>query len=361
MRYDYKEEKKEVLEILRSRNKRQWLNLQLVMISVIVFTVVCLMLLINALLLLFRHVFALQFRVATWVFVALMSVSLSIVASVFLAKVILYPLVKLSEQLEKAANGDFSIELKTNSKIAEVRKLYDSFNRMQRQLRRTEMLQSDFITNVSHEFKTPIAAIEGYATLLQDTENETERKEYIERILLNSARLSDLAGNILLLSKLENCAVDIGKDKFSLDEQIRQAVVLLEPQWTKKNLDIDAELDEIEFCGNEGITYRVWYNLIHNAVKFSPEGGKLEVRLFEDSNRCIFTVKDEGPGIEPDKIEQIYDKFYQADSSRKSEGNGLGLSLAKRVITLYGGEIYAENMTNGCRFTVVLPIRKNEK
>ena len=174
-----------------------------------------------------------------------------------------------------------------------------------------------------------------------------EQKEYVEKILYNTQRLSSLTGSILLLSKIENQTITTDKSTFKLDEQIREAIVALEPSWENKNVDFDVEMDDISYYGSENLMHHVWSNLIGNAVKFGPENGVIRIRLQGDDQKIFFSVEDEGPGLSDEAKKRIFDKFYQADSSHKSEGNGLGLSLVKRILILEGGDITAENRDNG--------------
>lgn len=271
----------------------------------------------------------------------------------------LKPIAMLSESMKKVSNGDFSIRLKNHSKIKEIGELNRSFNSMTAELGTTEVLQSDFVSNVSHEIKTPLNAIEGYATLLQDRDcTEEERIRYTEKILFNTKRLSELVGNVLILSKIESGTVDINEDTFRLDEQIRQSIMLLEPKWVEKEIEFDIELDEITYTGDRNLLLHVWNNLIGNAVKFSPKGGLVTIRLEERGEEICFTVDDCGPGIGETAKKHIFDKFYQEDSSHKQDGNGLGLALVKRIIDMSGGSISAENLPEaGCRFKVVLKNR----
>lgn len=233
--------------------------------------------------------------------------------------------------------------------------MYAGFNLMTKELRATEILQTDFVSNVSHEFKTPINAIEGYATLLQNYEKlDTDQRQYVDKILFNTKRLSSLAGNILLLSRIDNQAIQTKQTTFRLDEQIRQSIVMLEPQWAEKDIEFDVELDDVEYTGSENLMHHVWDNLIGNAIKFNPQGGFVKVALVRTPGKIRFTVEDSGPGIPQGAEMHIFDKFYQGDSSHKEEGNGLGLALAKQITELAGGEIFAENLKVGCRFTVLL-------
>jgi signal transduction histidine kinase len=234
--------------------------------------------------------------------------------------------------------------------------IYTGFNLMAHELSSTEILQTDFVSNVSHEFKTPINAIEGYSTLLQGSENlDDEQKEYIEKILFNTQRLSSLVGSILLLSKLENQQIPTNQTEYRLDEQIRQSVVALESAWVQKDIELDVELDRVSYLGNEQMMRHVWDNLISNAVKFSPQGGTVKLCLTQKARKLTFTIEDQGPGLSEDAQKHIFDKFYQEDSSHKQEGSGLGLALVKRILTIEKGQITAENIPDGgCRFTVTL-------
>ncbi len=259
--------------------------------------------------------------------------------------------------MDRVAAGDFSVRLTRRSVIWEIRELYQNFNTMAAELAATEILQTDFVSNVSHEFKTPITAIEGYATLLHGSEDLTaETSEYAHKILFNTRRLSGLVGNILLLSKLDNQSIPSRREKYRLDEQLRQAILSLEPKWTEKDIDFDAELEEISYSGNEQLLLHVWLNLLDNAVKFSPAGGCIRVQLTAQKESVTVSVQDQGAGISEAERKRIFDKFYQADSSHKDEGNGLGLSLASRIVSIHCGTIGVENNADsGCTFTVTLP------
>ena len=269
------------------------------------------------------------------------------------------PVKKLRGAMDKVAEGDYSVRLEEKSSSKEIMEIYTGFNLMAHKLSATEILQTDFVSNVSHEFKTPINAIEGYSTLLQGSENLDEnQKEYVDKILLNTQRLSTLVGSILLLSKLENQQIPTNQRLYSLDEQIRQSIVALETAWTKKDIELDVELNRISYLGNEAMMRHVWDNLISNAVKFSPQGGTVTLRLTKKPRKLIFTIEDQGPGLSDEAKKHIFDKFYQGDSSHKEEGNGLGLTLVKRILAIEKGQITAENIPEGgCRFTVTLPTK----
>ena len=276
----------------------------------------------------------------------------------FINAKLLEPITRLSKAMKEVSQGDFEQHLETNSRIAEVGESYQSFNVMTKELRATHILQMDFVSNVSHEFKTPINAIEGYTMLLQGEELSNEQNEYVEKILFNTQRLSCLVGNILLLSKLENQNIPMKKTKYRLDEQIRQALLSLESKWTQKEIGFQVEMEAVKYVGNEGLFMHVWINLLDNAIKFSPNQGIITMFLKQENDQVKFILEDEGPGIDEEIKNRIFDKFYQADGSHKAEGNGLGLALVKRIIDSAGGTIEAQNREyGGCRFVVQLPLQ----
>ena len=283
---------------------------------------------------------------------------IGMIAARFLSKIFFEPITKLREAMRKVADGELNIVLETKSTSTEIQELYAGFNLMTQELSSTETLQSDFVSSVSHEIKTPINAIEGYTTLLQSTDNIDEvENEYIERILFNTRRLSTMVSNILLLSKLENQTIPTHRTQFSLDEQIRQSILALETAWIEKDIEFDVVMDTISYWGNENLMHHVWDNLIGNAIKFSPEKGVITIRLYQKDKQILFTVEDEGPGFSEDVKNRLFDKFYQEDSSHKQEGNGLGLALVKRILSISKGNITAQNKAEGgCRFTVTFDV-----
>ena len=298
-------------------------------------------------------------EIPAFVWAILFSVVLGSAIARYASHTFFAPITRLCRAMKEVAGGDFHIEMQTDSKIDELRELYDNFNRMVRELNSTETLQTDFISSVSHEFKTPINAIEGYAALLQEQDlTPDEQRQYVEKILFNTRRLSTLTGNILLLSKLSSQSIRPRRTTFRLDEQIRQAVLALEQKWEDKELDLDVDLERTTFTGYEALLLHVWTNLIDNAVKFDPHGGLLRLRLYQPDEHLLFTIEDSGPGIAVGDEERIFAKFYQSDTSREAEGNGLGLALVKKIVELNGGSVRAENLPQGgCRFTVRLPAK----
>ena len=323
-----------------------------------IFGEVCLSILVGVgLILILNRLFGVTLSIPSVIWVLVASSAVAGIIALLLNHRILRPIRNLGSAMNRVAGGDFKLRIDSTSRSGDIQQLYKDFNVMVSELEKTEVLQSDFVSNVSHEFKTPINAIEGYTMLLQDTDGATpEQREYVDKILHNTRRLSSLIGDILLLSKVENQTIAREETEFRLDEQVRQSILSLEPQWSEKETDFDVELEEISYRGDERLLMHVWNNLIGNAVKFNPPNAAVRLRLSRSDGGVIFTVEDEGPGIPPEAQKHIFDKFYQGDSSHREEGNGLGLALVKRILNVCGGEIAQENLPGrGCRFTVRLP------
>lgn len=340
---------------IKSRTKGL-LNIRLLFILVTMAEIVGTLIVSALLVWLSKYLFdqVIQIHPALWLLC--FSIAIGLTASVVVNIILLQPIVRLNKAMKQVAGGDFSVQLETRAPIREIRDTFDSFNLMTRELQATETLQTDFVSNVSHEFKTPINAIEGYATLLQGASEDAQQQEYVDRILLNTHRLSTLVGNILLLSKVSNHAIPLTQSSYRLDEQIRQALVLLEPAWSAREVEFEVEMEELVWTGPENLMHHVWSNLIGNAIKFGPRGGLVHMTLNHTDGRYVFAITDEGPGIPEEEQQHIFNKFYQLDSSHKQEGNGLGLSLCRQILMTIGGNIQVENLPGrGCRFTVELP------
>lgn len=277
--------------------------------------------------------------------------------SYFIGRRVLTPLVKLSSASKEVARGNFDVTVSDSSKMEEVQSTFRNFNAMVRELKSISTLSSDFIANVSHEFKTPLSVIEGYAMLLQDDRlTAQEREDYLNKILVNTRRLNTLVGNILMLSKMETKPLPEQYTRFRLDEQLRQVVAQLEPQWSAKGISFRVRLDEVELLGWEQVLPYVWSNLISNAIKFSPSGSVIALTLLEQRECAVVTVSDRGCGMEPDVQERIFKKFYQGDTSHKAEGNGLGLALVRQIVELSQGVVEVESQPGkGSTFRVILP------
>lgn len=345
---------REIFEDIRKQPKNPF-SLRVRLTLLVTIELVSCILLALALFYLLEDVIPLNSPLLLFLNLVVTSLLIGSVVTSFLSKWFFAPIKKLNSAMEKVADGDFSVRLTDKSSSKEIMEIYSGFNLMAHELSATEILQTDFVSNVSHEFKTPINAIEGYSMLLNGSDNlDEEQQRYVEKILFNTRRLSSLVGSILLLSKLENQSIPTNQSRYRLDEQIRQSVVALEPAWEKKDIEFDVELDSIEYTGNETMMRHVWDNLIGNAIKFDPLGGMVCIRLKKEENSIVVTIDDSGPGISEEEKKHLFDKFYQGDSSHKEEGNGLGLSLVKKILAVENGSISAENIPGGCRFTVIL-------
>ena len=289
--------------------------------------------------------------------IAFISVIFGTILSAATSKKMMKFIYELRDATKQVATGNFTIELKEDSRVSEINTLIHDFNKMVKDLGSIETLRDDFITSVSHEIKTPIASIEGCVELLKDQAlTEDEFKEYIHLIDISAKRLSVLTANILRLSKLENQEILADQTEFSLDEQIRQAILLLEHQWSTNNLNLNINLTPVCIRTNKELLMQVWINLIDNAIKFSKTGSCLDIELCETSERVLVRVIDYGIGIKEENLKYIFQKFYQDNESRSDQGNGLGLALVKRILELTGGYITVESrFGKGSVFTVDLP------
>lgn len=297
-------------------------------------------------------------REIIFLIIAAVSVLVGTVISNYAGRHPLTAIMAMSRAAHDVACGNFNVRLEETSQIKELQDMAHNFNLMVKELAGTEMLRSDFVENVSHEFKTPLSAIEGYATLLQKKNlDEGKRQEYTRKILHNTKRLTALTSNILLLSHLENQEIGIRKESFCLDEQLRESLLLLENSWTEKNLELDIDLESVDYYGNKELLAHVWQNLFGNAIKFSRENGTISIRLSREGGLLITSITDTGIGMSDEVKGRIFEKFYQGDSSRSSQGNGLGLALAKRVVDLHGGTIsVSSEKGKGSTFRVSLPL-----
>lgn len=284
-------------------------------------------------------------------------VILAYISNALLIRQIFKPLTEISKASKKIAEGQYDIQINTTSMVLEVENTIRNFNKMAKELNSVEMLRNDFIANVSHEFKTPLNSVKGYATLLMDdTFSKEEKEEYIRKLLFNVEKLNELTGNILLISKLDSQTFVHNKEAYRLDEQLRETIVLLEPKWSAKQLELDLELDEIDYYGARSLMSQVWTNLINNAIKFSDVSGRITVKLYKKDGELSVIVSDNGIGMDEETQKHIFDKFYQGDTSRKSQGNGLGLALCKKILEQCGGNIYVSSERKvGTTFLVKLP------
>lgn len=285
------------------------------------------------------------------------SILIAFVISSLMSKPTAKPLIDMIEATKAISKGDYSVRVDEVGE-GEIFNLLHSFNQMTAELAGTELMRNDFINVFSHEFKTPIVSIRGFAKRLRHEHlTEEKQKEYLDYIVDESQRLSELAGNILLLSKYENQQLVGEQEVFALDEQLRECILSLEKEWTAKELSLDIELRELSYRGNPEMLRHVWLNLIGNAIKFTPPGGTVSVSAGMHKDAVEVRVGDNGIGMSEEAISHIFDKFYQADASHSSAGNGLGLPLVRRIVELCGGMIAVESQPEvGTVFRVTLPI-----
>lgn len=291
-----------------------------------------------------------------WLVVCLCSI-LSSMVSYFLIRKIFAPLEVLSKATVEVSKGNFDVQVAYDGKLEELNNTISNFNRMVKELNSVEIMRNDFVADVSHEFKTPLAAITGYATFLQDLElSQEEKDEYIRKIFFNVDKLNELTENILQLSKLEHQQFLNEPVRYRLDEQLREAIVLLEPKWGRKNTNFELELPELEYIGQKSLLFQVWMNIIGNAVKYTEDNGTIEVYLKESADYYEVIIRDDGIGMSEETQEHMFEKFYQADTSRKAQGNGLGLALCKEIINKCEGKIIVESrLGEGTVFMILLP------
>lgn len=267
--------------------------------------------------------------------------------------------------LEKIAKGDFSVQLDEEprneglGRVPVFRDLVKSVNHLALELNQMESMRQEFISNVSHEIQSPLTSIRGFAAALQDAQlSPTERAHYLGIIESESTRLSRITDNLLQLASLESAQIKFEPKPYRLDKQIRRLILASEPQWTNKRLELEASLDDVLFTGDEDLMSQVWINLLHNSIKFTPEGGSIRVILCRQGERVVVGVSDTGIGISEEDQARVFERFYKADKARQrsQEGSGLGLSIARKILELHRGTIGLES-TLGIvtTFTISLP------
>ncbi len=293
--------------------------------------------------------------------VGLISICIGFCVALLTMKYPLKPFTQLINQMNRLAAGDFKARLKFSKAIAShptFKETSDSFNKMAQELEGSQLLRSDFINNLSHEFKTPIVSIAGFAKLLRRGNlTEEQREEYLAIIEEESLRLSHVATNVLALTKVENQSILTDVSSFNLSEQIRSCVLLLEDKWSKKDLDLSIDVGEHNVNANEELLKQVWINLLDNAVKFSPQCGTISITLEKKPLRYICRISNCG-NIPQESLEKIFSKFYQADESHSGEGTGVGLAIVKKITDLHSGSVQAKSENDTVTFTVELPTRQ---
>ncbi len=274
------------------------------------------------------------------------------------------PVKMITKAAEKIMNGDFSVRVKemNGAGMEGMNQVGQAINSMAEELSSVETLRTDFIANVSHEMKTPIAVMRNYGTLLQSPDlSEEKRIEYARAITDSSRRLADMMTNILKLNRLENQQIFPTVTTFDLGEQLCECLLQYESTWEEKNIDIETEIAEnVLVSADAELLSLVWNNLFSNAFKFTDEGGKVSLVLFADEEYASVKITDTGCGMSAEVGAHIFEKFYQGDTSHATQGNGLGLALVKRVVDIMQGEIGVESEVGvGTTFTVKIRRDKN--
>lgn len=272
----------------------------------------------------------------------------------------LKPLHAMHDAMEKVSKGDLTARVSSSASTVEMEQLMTHFNSMVTELGKIESLKNDFITTVSHEFKTPLSAIQGYSGLLSDPSlSEEERSSCIANIQVATERLASLTANVLSLNKLENTQ-KVQLSRVPLGESLRLAILQLQPKWQAKEMELDIDVIDIDIETDSRLIDTVWSNLLDNAIKYSNHGGVLHISLAKRDAYVVAAIRDEGIGISEEDSKHIFDKFFQADASRASQGNGLGLSLVKRIVDLLEGSIAVKSTEGvGTSVEVWLPLRES--
>ena len=310
-------------------------------------------------LILYKFIPGLSGYTQIWYFIIalLFALFLGVVLAATTSKLWLKTADDLSDAVNQVSRGNYKVKVDDKGHKGEFGDLIRAFNNMTEELSHVELFRNDFINYFSHEFKTPIVSIRGFARQLQkEGLTDEERREYTQIIIDECDRLARLSTNILLLSRFENQQIVTSVSTFSIDEQIRRTLVLLEKEWSRPGLQLDLELDEVTYTTNEEMLSLVWTNLLSNAIKYSHDGGKIEIVCDEDAENVHVVISDEGIGISEEDQKHIFDKFFQADPSRKGSGNGLGLALVRRIVELCGGTVRVSSRPGqGASFSVTLP------
>lgn len=266
------------------------------------------------------------------------------------------PIKQLIQAMNRLAQGHFEERLVFPQK-GPMQELADTFNTLASELENTEMLRSDFVNNFSHEFKTPIVSIHGFASLLQKENLTPAQREWVDVIADESMRLANMATNVLNLTRVENQQILTNLQRFNLSEQLRKCILLLEKKWSEKGLSFDAQMDEVFLSGDPELLQQVWVNLLDNAIRFSPVGGQIAVEVEQEAEEIRVLVRNHGPEIPPEDQKRLFDKFWQGDSSHAAQGTGIGLALVKTIVELHKGQVTVHSEPAETTFTVALPRR----
>ena len=292
-------------------------------------------------------------------FALVIDVPVGLMVAAVVTKFPLKPVRDLINGMDQLASGNF----KTRISVGKIMRRYPayvevsaSFNKMAQELENTELLRGDFINNFSHEFKTPIVSIAGFAKLLKRGNLPgAEQRQYLDAIEEESMRLSVMATNVLSLTKVENQTILTDVTEYNLSEQIRSCMLILESRWSKKDIELELDFGEYTVHANEELMKQVWLNLLDNAVRFTPEGHCIQVEIAENGGRLTVEVRNTGSQIPPEAQKKIFHKFYQADESHATQGNGIGLAIVKRIIELHQGNVSVRSENDVTSFLVTIP------
>lgn len=305
-----------------------------------------------------------DFRAFNTLLIMVLGFAVSLILGTFFAVLFFRRSVDLADDLKGAlkriSKGDYSvrIENKSSNKDGLISDVIENFNKMVEELNSVAILRNDFISNFSHEFKTPIVSIKGYAELIKDGKNLTEKQkqEYLQIIIDESKRLSNLATSTLLMSKLDSQTTLQETEIFSVNEQIKQCVLILDNELKAKNLEVKIKLGKMRVNASMDMLQQVWINILTNAIKYTKEGGQIKISSTQMEKEYVVSISDNGIGMNEETLKHIFDKYYQGDNSHSTSGNGLGLSIAKRIVELSGGKIVVNSVEGkGTTFSIRLP------
>lgn len=283
---------------------------------------------------------------------------ISLIAMVFVAKQLIKPITQLTEATKQISRENFNLLLNINRKD-EIGQLARSFNLMTHQLQENDQARKEFISNVSHDFQSPLLNIQGYADLLKSSSiSEIQRLSYTTVIEEETKRLSNLTKQLLLLTSLDQSSRTILRNDIALDRQLKEVTAKYMWLIQELNMDIYYNLSPIHYFGNESLLENVWENLLSNAIKYNTENGSIDISLSQTEKDIIIIFQDSGIGVKEDELPHLFERFYRADTSRTKEGTGLGLSIVKDIVELHGGQVQVESKwQEGTTFTVILPVK----
>ncbi len=276
--------------------------------------------------------------------------------SLVFSRIIMILVKKLKNALTGLSEGNYKTRLYFNLKFPLLEHISQSFNNLANELEHTEMMSTDFMNNFSHEFKTPISSIQGFAKLLKNENlTESQRREYLDIIDDEAERLTKMSTSILNLTNVSNQKILTDAEKYNLSEQIRNCLLLFENAWSKKNLSLDLDFDEYFIEANKSLMKEVWINFFDNAVKYTPENGSIIVSIQRKEKNIIVSITNTGVEISAEDQPYIFNKFYQVEKTNSYRGLGVGLSIAKKIVELHGGKIHVASGNKKTAFIVSLP------